>query len=172
MSSFLNISTNSKISEGSFFLEWIIIASAPARVKANALADTSSIPRSRIKDSIRAQIIKSLVFCAFFPAAIFSQKFSIKSCVCVTSVPNSEFFFRPVLSSIIIMETPILSRVRMVYTKCSVNPPVSPSKIIGFVVTSIISLICRKREVISTSSISGFPSAVESQREEDHMASN
>ena len=70
------------------------------------------------------------------------------------------------------METPIRSSDRTVYTKCSVSPPVSPSKIIGFVVTSKMSSMVRKREVISTSSMSGLPLAVESQRELTHMASN
>ena len=40
------------------------------------------------------------------------KKFSIESCVCSTSVPNREFFFKPVLSSIITAETPIRSNVR------------------------------------------------------------
>ena len=69
-------------------------------------------------------------------------------------------------------ETPIFSRDLTVYTKCSVSPPVSPSKMIGFVVTSVTSSIVLNRLVISTSSISGFPLAVESQREEIHIASN
>ena len=70
------------------------------------------------------------------------------------------------------IETPILSSVLTVYTKCSVNPPVSPSKIIGLLVTSIISSTVLRREVISTTSISGLPREVESQREEHHIASN
>ena len=79
-----------------------------------ALFRASSCPRLRIRDSIRAMIIKSSVSLTFFPAAIFSQKFSIVSCVCFTSVPNREFFFNPVLSSMMIAETPILSSVRTV----------------------------------------------------------
>ena len=71
-----------------------------------------------------------------------------------------------------IAETPIRSSDLTVYTKCSVNPPVSPSKIIGFVVTSITSSMVLKREVISISSISGFPLSVESHKEEIHIASN
>ena len=116
--------------------------------------------------------MKSSVSWAFFPARIFWLKCSILSWVCATSVPNSEFFLSPVLSSMITAETPIFSRDLTVYTKCSVSPPVSPSKMIGFVVTSVTSSIVLNRLVISTSSISGFPLAVESQREEIHMASN
>ena len=33
---------------------------------------------------------------------ILFEKFSTESCVCLISVPNNEFFLRPVLSSIII----------------------------------------------------------------------
>ena len=106
------------------------------------------------------------------PAAIFALKSSIESCVCSTSLPNSEFFLSPFLSSIIIAETPIRSRVLTLYTKCSVSPPVSPSRIIGLVVTSIISSIVRRRDDISTSSISGFPLAVLSHSELTHIASN
>ena len=69
-------------------------------------------------------------------------------------------------------ETPILSSVLTLYTKCSVSPPVSPSSIIGLVVTSIMSSIVRSLDDMSTSSISGFPLAVESHRELTHMASN
>ncbi len=130
------------------------------------------MPCSKIKLSIRAQIIKSFVRCAFFPAIIFLEKSSIDACVCNTSFPNKEFFFNPILSSIITIDTPIRSKERTVYTKCSASPPVSPSKIIGFVVTSQISSIVRKREVISTNSMSGFPFAVESHNELIHIASN
>jgi len=146
--------------------------SAPASRNALALFNASSIPCSKIRLSIRAIIIKSSVSCTFLPAAILALKFSIVSCVCATSVPNREFFFKPVLSSIIMAETPIRSSVRTRYTKCSVSPPVSPSKIIGFVVTSMTSSIVLHLEVMSTSSISGFPFAVESQRELIHIASN
>ena len=121
---------------------------------------------------MRAMIIKSSVSCAFLPAAILALKFSMVSCVCATSVPNSEFFFRPVLSSMITAETPIFSSVRTVYTKCSVSPPVSPSNTMGLVVTSVTSSMVRKRLVISTSSMSGLPLAVESHSELIHMASN
>ena len=72
------------------------------------------MPCSRIRDSIRAQIMKSVVFLAFWPALIFSQKFSMVSWVCSTSVPKRLFFFRPVLSSMMTMETPMRSRVRTV----------------------------------------------------------
>ena len=117
-------------------------------------------------------IINSSVRCALFPAEIFSQKRSMDSCVCTTSVPNREFFLSPVLSSIMIAETPNRSNVRTLYTKCSGSPPVSPSKMIGFVVTSITSSIVLILEDISTNSISGFPFTVESQRLEIHIASN
>ena len=116
--------------------------------------------------------MNSFVRWAFFPARIFSLKFSMVSWVCCTSVPKRLFFFSPVLSSMITIDTPIRSRLRTVYTKCSVSPPVSPSKMIGFVVTSMMSSIVRKREVMSTSSMSGFPFAVESHRELSHIASN
>ena len=86
--------------------------------------------------------------------------------------PIKLFFFSPVLSSIITALTPMRSNVRTLYTKCSVNPPVSPSRMIGLVVTSIMSSIVRKRDVISTNSISGFPLSVLSQREDTHMPSN
>ena len=69
-------------------------------------------------------------------------------------------------------DTPMRSSVRTLYTKCSTKPPVSPSKIIGFVVTSITSSIVRSLEDRSTSSISGFPFAVESHRLDSHIASN
>ena len=45
-------------------------------------------------------------------ALIFSLKFSILSWVCFTSVPKRLFFFSPVLSSMITMDTPIRSRLR------------------------------------------------------------
>ena len=69
-------------------------------------------------------------------------------------------------------DTPIRSSDLTVYTKWSIRPPVSPSKIIGFVVTSIISLIVRNLDVISTTSISGFPFSVESHKLDTHIASN
>ena len=130
------------------------------------------MPFSRIKLSIRAMIIKSSLSCACFPALIFSQKWAMLSCVCSTSLPNKEFFFNPVLSSIIIAETPRRSKVRTLYTKCSIKPPVSPSNMMGLVDTSITSSMVRMRLDISTSSISGFPFAVESHRLLIHMASN
>ena len=40
---------------------WIIMASAPAPAKAKALSRASSIPLSRMRDSILAQIMNSLV---------------------------------------------------------------------------------------------------------------
>ena len=130
------------------------------------------MPRSKIRLSILAMIMKSSVSCAFFPAAILALKFSMLSWVCSTSLPKREFFLSPVLSSIMMADTPIFSRVLTVYTKCSVSPPVSPSKIMGLVVTSVTSSMVRNRDVMSTSSISGFPFAVESHRELIHMASN
>ena len=69
-------------------------------------------------------------------------------------------------------DTPTLSRVRTLYTKCSASPPVSPSRIMGLVVTSRISSIVLKRLVISTSSMSGFPLSVLSHNELTHMPSN
>ena len=72
----------------------------------------------------------------------------------------------------IMAETPIRSNVLILYTKCSINPPVSPSKIIGLVVTSIISLMVFSLDVVSTSSISGFPFAVESHKLDTQIASN
>ncbi len=121
---------------------------------------------------MRAKIKKSRVVNARFPALIFSANIIGSSKVCITSVPNKEFFFNPVLSSIIIAETPSRSNVLTLYTKCSSLPPVSPSKIIGLVVTSIISLIVTNLLVRSTNSMSGFPLNVESQSEEIHIASN
>ena len=168
----LKRSRNANISSGFLLRECIMIASAPASTNANARSNASSSPRSSIRLSIRAHIMNSFVFCAFFPARILSLKPDILSCVCFTSVPNKLFFFRPVLSSIITIETPRRSRVLTVYTKCSGLPPVSPSKIIGLVVTSVMSSIVRKRLVMSTSSISGFPLAVESHKELTHIASN
>ena len=146
--------------------------SAPASTYANALTSASSNPFSKIRLSIRAIIIKSFVRCARFPALIFAVKFSILSCVCSTSVPNKEFFLSPVLSSIITAETPTRSNVLTLYTKCSIIPPVSPSNMIGFVVTSNTSSTVRSLEDMSTSSISGFPFAVESHRLDNHIASN
>ena len=69
-------------------------------------------------------------------------------------------------------DTPIRSKVRTVYTKCSVSPPVSPSRIMGLVVTSMISLMVFIREEKSTSSMSGLPLVVESHREDTHIPSN
>ena len=146
--------------------------SAPAATNARARSKASSTPFSKIRLSIRAMIIKSSVNWAFFPARILALKFSMLSCVWATSVPNREFFFSPVLSSMMTAETPIFSSVRTVYTKCSVMPPVSPSNTMGFVVTSVTSSMVRKRLVISTSSISGLPLAVESHSELIHIASN
>lgn len=56
--------------------------------------------------------------------------------------------------------------------KCSGRPPVSPSKMMGFVVTSKMSFSEVSREVRSTASMSGFPLETESVRLLDHMASN
>ena len=53
-----------------------------------------------------------------------------------------------------IAETPNRSRVLTLNLKCSILPPVSPSTIIGLVVTSNISSIVEKREEKSTISIS------------------
>ena len=61
---------------------------------------------------MRAMIMNSSVRCAALPAAIFSEKFSIVSCVCATSVPKRELRFAPVLSSMMTAETPMRSRVR------------------------------------------------------------
>ena len=168
----LKVSQNSKISSGVFRLECIIIPSAPALTYALARLSASSIPCSRIRLSIRAIIMKSSVLCASLPALIFSQKCSMLSCVCTTSVPNNEFFLRPVLSSMITADTPTLSSVLTLYTKCSVSPPVSPSRIIGLVVTSSTSSIVRSLDDISTSSMSGLPLSVASHRLDIHIASN
>ena len=88
--------------------------SAPAWTKAKARSRASSIPRSRIRLSILAIIIKSEDFCARFPAEILALNASMLSWVCFTSVPNSEFFFSPVLSSMMTAETPSFSRERTV----------------------------------------------------------
>ena len=69
-------------------------------------------------------------------------------------------------------DTPNRSRLRTIYTKCSVKPPVSPSRMIGLVVTSMISLIVFNRDEKSTSSVSGFPFIVESHRDDIHIPSN
>ena len=45
----------------------------------------------------------------------------------MASVPKSEFFFSPVLSSMMTAEMPLRSKVRTVKMKCSSLPPVSPS---------------------------------------------
>ena len=60
---------------------------------------------------MRAMIMKSSVRCASLPARIFSEKCSIVSCCCSTSVPKSEFLFSPILSSKITAETPMRSNV-------------------------------------------------------------
>ena len=151
---------------------WIIIPSAPASIYSLALKIASSIPASSIKLSILAIIMKSSVTWEFFPAIIFSLKLSIVSWVCFTSLPSKEFFLSPILSSITTAETPNLSKDRTANSKCSVLPPVSASKIIGFVVTSKISLTVFILEVMSIASISGLPLAVESVKLLDHIASN
>ena len=63
---------------------------------------------------MRAQIMKSFVRRAWQPARIFSLKCSMEYWVWTTSVPKRLFFFRPVLSSMITMETPMRSRERTV----------------------------------------------------------
>lgn len=60
--------------------------------------------------------------------------------------------------------TPIRSKERTVKGKSSISPPLSASKIIGFVVTSRISWIERRRDVVSTIDVSGLPLDVESVR--------
>ena len=60
---------------------------------------------------------------------------------------------------------------RTLKKKCSSLPPVSPSRMMGFEVTSMISLMVLMRLVRSTSSMSGLPLKVESQRLLTHMAS-
>ena len=72
------------------------------------------MPCSKIKLSIRAMIMNSLVFRACFPWRILWQKFSMLSCCCSTSVPKREFRFKPILSSMITADTPMRSRVRTV----------------------------------------------------------
>ena len=64
------------------------------------------------------------------------------------------------------------SRVFTLWTKCSVLPPVSPSRMMGFVVTSMISSIVFTRLVKSTSSMSGLPLNEESHSDDTHMPSN
>jgi len=68
-------------------------------------------------------------------------------------------------------EMPCRSNVRTVNTKCSILPPVSPSKMIGFVVHSRILFKSCKRVVRSTASMSGLPLLVESVRLLDHIPS-
>ena len=46
-------------------------------------------------------------------------------------------FFKPIFSSITSADTPAFSRAK--YGICSILPPLSPSNIIGLVVTSVIS---------------------------------
>ena len=72
----------------------------------------------------------------------------------------------------IIAETPNLSSVLTLNLKCSILPPVSPSTMMGFVVTSNISSIVENREEKSTNSVSGFPLAVESVRLLSQIPSN
>ena len=76
---------------------------------------------------MRAKIMKSSVAWAFLPSRILWQNPSMLSWVCGTSVPNREFFFNPVLSSMIAADTPSLSSVLTVNWKCSGCPPVSAS---------------------------------------------
>ena len=83
--------------------------------------------------------MKSRVICASLPARILAWNPSMVSCVCTASVPKREFCFKPTLSSMITQEIPKRSSVRTVNPKCSTLPPVSPSKITGFVVTSNVS---------------------------------
>ena len=78
----------------------------------------------------------------------------------------------PILSSIIIAETPNLSNVFTLNLKCDIRPPVSPSTMIGLVVTSKISSIVENLEEKSTNSVSGLPFAVESVRLLSQIPSN
>ena len=112
--SFLNLVQNSLMSMPDFSLLWIITPSAPAAMYALARSSASSTECPAMMLSRRAMIMNSLVTWAFFPARIFSQKSSIAAWVCTTSVPKREFFFRPVLSSMMTMDTPIRSRERTV----------------------------------------------------------
>ena len=96
----------------------------------------------------------------------------MESCTCSSVFSRSEFFFNPTLSSMMIADTPVRSNVFTVIGKCSIMPPVSPSTMMGFVVTSRISLMVFRREVKSTYSMSGFPFAVESVRLEIQIPSN
>ena len=121
---------------------------------------------------MRGMIMKSSVTCARLPICSRTQNSSIVDWVCSTSVPNNEFFLSPSLSSMITAEAPSRSSDRTVNTKCSGFPPVSPSKIKGFVVVSKISPIVCSRELISTASMSGFPRAVESVNDDPHIPSN
>lgn len=116
--------------------------------------------------------MKSSPTCAARPARILSQKTSTSSWVCTTSLPNSEFFFSPVLSSMIVAEIPSRSMLRTFSSKCSGLPPVSASMISGLVVTSKISLIPVSRLLISSASMSGLPRTVESVSELDQKPSN
>ena len=87
-------------------------------------------------------------------------------------MPNNEFRLAPILSSIITAEIPNLSKVFTRNLKCSIRPPVSPSTIIGLVVTSNISSMVEKRDEKSTSSVSGLPLEVESVKLLSQIPSN
>ena len=76
--------------------------------------DRAESVETALRCGTAAPLILSWVFCAALPAAIFSEKFSMESCVCLTSVPKREFFLSPVLSSTMIMDTPMRSKVRTV----------------------------------------------------------
>ena len=57
-------------------------------------------------------IMKSSVSWACLPARILAENSSMPAWVCSTSVPNRLFFLSPVLSSMMIADTPMRSRVR------------------------------------------------------------
>ena len=81
-------------------------------------------------------------------------------------------FFKPILSSITSADTPAFSRDFTKYGICSILPPLSPSNIIGLVVTSVISfneLILSNNQLIG---YLGFPLRAESVKLDDHIPSN
>lgn len=114
-------------SSGLFSFEWIMMASAPASMKALARLSASSSPQPAMSASSRAMIMNSSVTLAAWPARILAQKSSTSASSCLRSVPNREFCFSPVLSSMMHAETPIASSERTVKWKISGAPPVSPS---------------------------------------------
>ena len=144
--------------------------SAPASMYSSALSRASSKPASAMRLSSRAMTMKSSPITTSLPALIFWAKTNGSSSSWLAE-PSRLFLLGNTLSSIITAETPNRSRFLTMYSNWEASPPVSPSTIMGLVVTLSISSMVRARESLPTMEASGNPLVAESVRLLSHIPS-